>query len=101
MVSPADDREVDLHAEREDEDADHDRRESVEDVEPEADLRADGLRRELADVDRRQYPERQCHRRGDQDQEQTADERRRNTATGTEEHRPLGEEIPAERPDAT
>ena len=45
---------VRLHRQREDEDADHDRREAVQDVEPELHLRGERLRRELADVDRDQ-----------------------------------------------
>ena len=54
VVADAEHRQLRLDDEREDEDPDHDRREAVEDVEPELDLVGDPRRRELADVDREQ-----------------------------------------------
>ena len=58
-----------LTHEREHEDADHDRREAVQDVEPEPDLLADPPWCELTHVDRRQHAgrQRQRGRRGDED----------------------------------
>ena len=87
-----------LDDQREDEDADHDRREPVQDVEPELHLLGDPRRRELADVDRDQHADRQRDRRRDRDEHERADERRRDAAAGlAEDGRPLGEEVPVER----
>ena len=70
----------------EDEDADHDRRQAVQDVEHEPDRRgASSARRELARVDRDQDAERQRDRRRERDDHDRADDRVRDPAAGLAE----------------
>ena len=63
------------HEQAVDEDADHDRRDAVEDVEGEADAVPDGTRSELVDVDRDEDANRQGHQRGEPDDHEAAGER--------------------------
>ena len=101
VVPDADDRQLHLHAEGEDEDPDHDRRKAVQDVEPETDLLSHPHRRELADVDRSEDAERQRDRRRDGDEHQRSDDRRCDPAALlTEERRSLREEVEVDRSDA-
>ena len=88
----------------EDEDADHDRRNAVQDVQHEPDELAHAGTRKLACEHRYEHPDRHCDQRCERNDDQRADDRVRDTRalalSDAELRRRLREEVEAERLEA-